>query len=146
MAFQHSKQAQGIIATPRPQSAGAVHAAKFRWTFATALPAGDILELGVLPEFAEIVDYKLVPEGNFAGVTCSGGLMTGEVGSDDAGRATGTELFSAATALNAVAAPDKASAFNIASAAAPRGIGLAFSAQVAADANKKLTLILLYRQ
>lgn len=142
----HSANALGKRATPRPQTAGAVHAAKFRYTFTTALAAAAILELGVLPAYSEIVGYKLIPEGDFGVVTASGGIMTGELGADDAARDAGTELFSAATALSAVANPDKAAAYNVASTDRDRGIGLKFSAQVDADATKKLTLIVLYRQ
>lgn len=142
----HSKHARGTTATPRPQSAGAVHVAKFRHTFTAALAAAAILELGVLPEYADIVGYKLIPEGDFAGVTASGGVMTGELGADDDTRVAGTELFSAATALNAVANPDKAAAYNVAPVARARGIGFNFSGAVAADPTKKLTLILFYTQ
>jgi hypothetical protein len=145
-AITHSRHALGTSATPRPQTAGAVHAAVFKHTFNSALAAAAILELGVLPAFARIVDYKLIPEGNFAGVTASGGIMTGELGADDDARVAGTELFSAATALTAVSRPDKAEAYNVASLGKDRGIGLQFSAQVAADAAKKLTLIVLYAQ
>lgn len=142
----HSKQALGITAVPRPQTAGAVHAAKFRWTFTTALAAGAILELGVLPEFANIVGYKLIPEGDFAGVTCSAGMMNGDLGADSDARDAGVELFSVATALTQTLEGTKAAAFNVTEAAVPRGIGLKFSAAVAADAAKKLCLLLLYRQ
>lgn len=142
----HSKHALGTAATPRPQTAGAVHAVKFRHTFSAALAAAAILELGVLPSYAQIVGYKLIPEGDFGAVTASGGIMTGELGADDDARVAGTELFSAATALNAVAAPDKAAAYNVAPVEAARGIGLQFSGAVAADATKKLTLIVEYTQ
>ena len=142
----HSRAALGTIATPRPQTAGAVHAAKFTHVIGAAIAAGAILELGVLPAFAEIVDYKLVPEGNFGAVTASGGIMTGELGSDDAARDAGTELFSAATALDAVGRPDKAAAYSVKPVDQDRGIGFKFSAAVTADVTKKLTLIVSYRQ
>jgi hypothetical protein len=142
----HSRHASGTVATPRPQTAGAVHVAKFRHTFSSALAAAAILELGVLPAYAHIVDYKLIPEGDFAGVTASGGIMTGELGADDDARDAGTELFSAATALDAVQAPDKAAAYNVAPVEQARGIGLKFSGQVVANAAKKLTLIVTYTQ
>ena len=141
-----SRAAQGSVATPRPQTAGAVHVAKFTHVFSAALAAGAILELGVLPEFAHVVDYKLVPEGDFAAVTASGGIMTGEVGSPDTGRDAGTELFSAATTLDAVKVPAKVNALVLAPVGVPRGIGFKFSGQVVAAAGKKLTLILQYAQ
>jgi len=142
----HSKHAAGILATPRPQSSGAVHAVRFRHTFSVALAAATILELGVLPEYADIVGYTLVPEGDFAGVTFSAGVMTGELGADDNARVQGVELFSAASALTATLFGGKAAAFNVASIPQARGIGLTFSGQVVADASKKLTLILFYKQ
>lgn len=145
-ASVQTKHASGTIATVRPQTAGAVHAVKFRHTFTAALLANTILEMGPLVPYADIVGYRLIPEGNFGAVTVSGGLMTGEAGSSDNTRTVGTELFSAATALNAVAEPNKATAYNIVSTEAARGIGLAFSAQVDADPTKKLTLILFFRQ
>ena len=141
----HTRASLGTVATPRPQTAGAVHAAKFVHVLTAGIAAGAILEMGPLPAFAEIVDYKLVPEGDFGAVTVSGGIMTGELGSDDATRDAGTDLFAAATALNAVARPDKASAYAVKAIDQDRGIGLKFSAAIAADAAKKLTLILLYR-
>ncbi|MCE7797860.1 hypothetical protein LWE61_15010 [Sphingobium sufflavum] len=141
-----SRFALGTRTPPRPQSAGAVHVAKFPYTFTTALPAGAILELGVLPEFAHIVDYKLVPEGAFAGVTCSAGIMTGEVGVQDNARDAGTELFAAGTALDALKDPAKIDALVLSAVATPRGIGLKFSGQVAADPAKKVNLILFYAQ
>ncbi len=142
----HSKHAAGLIMTPRPQSSGAVHAVKFRHSFALALAAGAILELGVLPNYCDIVDYSLIPEGDFAGVTFSAGIMTGELGADDDARVAGTELFAAGTALTQFQAGVRAEAFNITPVALARGIGLQFSGQVVANAAKKLTLILRYRQ
>lgn len=141
----HSKHAAGLIATARPQTAGAVHVAKFRHTFSAALAAGAILELGVLPNYCDIVDYSLVPQGNFAGVTFSAGIMTGELGADDDARVAGTELYAAGTALTQYQAGVKAEAFDIVSTPLSRGIGLQFSGAVAADPTKKLLLILRYR-
>ncbi|MED5545696.1 MAG: hypothetical protein VYD90_10640 [Pseudomonadota bacterium] len=146
MTIVHSRAANGTVNTPRPQTAGAVHAAKFSIAIASALAAGTILELGVLPAFAQVVDYKLVPEGDFGEVTCSGGLMTGELGSDDEARTVGTELFEAGTALDAAASPDLPSAFAIKSIEGDRGIGLEFSGEVAGAPDKRLTLILFYHQ
>ena len=141
----HSKHAAGLIATARPQTAGAVHVAKFRHSFALALAAGAILELGVLPNYCDIVDYSLVPQGNFAGVTFSAGLMSGELGADDDARVVGNELFAAGSALTQYLAGTKPEAFDITSTPLSRGIGLQFSGQVAADPAKKLLLILRYR-
>lgn len=142
----HSRHAAGLVATARPQTAGAVHVAKFRHSFAAALAAGAILELGVLPSYSDIVGYKLVPEGNFAGVTASAGIMNGELGADGDDRDAGVELFAAGTALDVVREGVNPAAFNVAQVAPARGIGLKFSGAVAADANKKLLLILFYRQ
>jgi hypothetical protein len=147
MTIYHTKHANGQVATPRPQTAGAVHAARF--TFANTagiVAASDIWELGVLPPYATIVDYILVPQGAWGAITGTVGLMSGDLGSDDPARTSGAELYAAGTALTAVLRGNVAGAFSIDSVEAPRGLGVKFSADVAADATKKLTLILFYVQ
>lgn len=147
MATVLSAWAKGQRTPARPQSAGAVHAAKFEFDFSTVAytASGNVLELGILPAFADIVDAVLIPEGNFGGVTVSVGLLAGEVG-DTSVRVQGTEIFAAATALTAAVRLSQVGAFKLASTGVDRGIGVTFSGDVAAAANKKLTLLLQYRQ
>ena len=132
--------------TPRPQTAGAVHAAIFTHVFAAAyVAAGNVLEMAALPPYAKPVGYKLIPEGAFGGATLSMGLLAGALG-DDGVRAQGTEFFAAATGLTAAVDGVKPTAFAIGSSPVERGIGVTLSADVAADPAKKLTLILFYTQ
>jgi hypothetical protein len=144
MATIHSRAMKVVAA--RPQSAGAVHAAIFTHSFAEAFTAaGNVLELGYLPSYAKPVGYKLIPEGAYGGATLSMGLLAGAAGEDGV-RAQGTEFLAAATALTAAVEGVKPTAFAIAPSAVERGIGVTLSADVAADAAKKLTLILFYTQ
>lgn len=144
MTIIHSKAASGIV--PRPQTAGAIHFAKFTHVFDAAYTAsGNILELGVLPPYARIADYKIIPEGSFGGVTCSAGIMTGRLG-DDGARSQGTELAAATTALTAAIVGVKPEAFDAASSDVERAIGFTLSGDVSASASKKITLLLQYYQ
>lgn len=144
MAIIHSKAIKTIV--PRPQTAGALHVAHFLHVFDAAYTAaGNVLELGVLPPFAKIAGYKIIPEGAFGGVTFSAGILTGALG-DDGARVQGTELFAAATALTAALEGVKPEAFDFARSDIERGIGLTLSGDVSASAAKKIRLILSYYQ
>lgn len=131
---------------PRPQTAGAVHFAKFTHTFDAAYTAaGNILEMGVLPPYSKIARYMLIPEGAYGGVTASMGVLSGELGAGGA-RAHNAELFSAATALTAAIEGVKPAAFDLERSATERGIGVTLSGDVAANAATKLHLLLFYYQ
>lgn len=144
MATIHSKAIERNV--PRPQTAGALHFAKFTHTFSSAFTAsGNVLEMGVLPPYAKIAAYKFIPEGNFNSETFSAGILAGALG-DDGVRAQGTELLAASTALTAAIDGVKPTAFDAASSDIARGIGVTFSGNVTADAAKKLTLLLTYYQ
>ena len=73
-------------------------------------------------------------------------LLRPWLGADGDDRDAGVELFAAGTALDVVRDGVNPAAVNVAQVAQARGIGLKFSGAVAADANKKLLLILFYRQ
>lgn len=144
MATIHSAAINTIV--PRPQTAGALHFAMFTHVFSEAYTAsGNILELGVLPPFAKIAGYKIIPEGSFGGVTFSAGLMTGVLG-DDGSRSVGTELAAATTALTAAIEGVKPEAFDAASSDIERGIGFVLSGDVTASASKKIRLLLFFYQ
>lgn len=143
MAIIHSTAIEKTV--PRPQTAGAVHFAKFTHIFSAAYTAsGNVLEMGVLPPFAKIAAYKAIPEGSYGGVTFSMGILTGELGADGS-RTQGTELFAASTALTAAVDGVKPTAFEAESSDQERGIGVTLSGDVAAGSNK-LTLLLFYYQ
>ena len=144
MAIIHSKAILGIV--PRPQSAGALHFAKFTHVFDVAYTAaGNILEMGVLPPYAKIAGYKIIPEGAFGGVTFSAGILSGILGADGA-RVQGTELAAAATALTDAIDGVVPAAFDLANSELERGFGLTLSGDVAASAAKKIHLLLQYYQ
>lgn len=138
--------ADGRDTAPRPQTSGAVHVAKFVLNIPTTIVNADVVEIGLLQPFAHIVDAILVPEGAFAGVTCTVGLMTGEGGDPVTPRTVGGQIFAAATALTGTVRNTLADGFNIQPSESTRGIGVDFSADVAGAGGKRLTLILFYVQ
>lgn len=146
MAIIQSDWAKGLKTPARPQTAGAVHTTKFSITVDQNVGTSDIIELGVLPAYAHIVDAVLFTEGTFTGVTASVGIMSGEVGSTDASRTSGTELFNGADLTN-VNRMELASGWLLAPAADKhRSIGLQVSAAVTAATSKKIHLVLSYIQ
>lgn len=151
MATRQTPWADGRETAPRPQTAGAVHAVKFVADFSAggnlgAVADGDVIELGLLQPFADIVDVTLVPEGSFGGATVTVGLMTGTAGDPTSVRTVGGEIFAAGTALTATVRNTLAAGFNIAPVDYPRGIGMLASAAIAAASGKKCTLIVLFKQ
>lgn len=145
MAIVQSLWAKGNQQSKRPQTAGAVHAQLFSYDASAGLLAADILEIGELPPGCQIVDAMVFTEGTFTGITANVGLMSGEYGSTDAARTSGTELYSAAD-LTTFARLVQKSTLLIAPSVAARGIGVKVSADVTAAAGKKIHLMLFYVQ
>jgi hypothetical protein len=150
MALIQSVWAKDQLPIYRPQTAGAVHAQKFFVDLDTlSFAANDILELAMLPPFAELVDFQLVPVGSLGAATVDVGLMSGQPGEltndDGSARTVGTQLFAAAE-LTAILGPQKPDALLIKSIEGERSIGVKFSAAVAAGAGKKFGLILWFVQ
>jgi hypothetical protein len=129
---------------PALYEAGNVTVAYFVADFSTVgLLAADTMEIGVLPAFAKIVDWTIVPE-NMAGVAVDVGIMSGNVGDPDAARTNGTQFF-AAQAITATTVRGAAAAgFNLAPAGVDRGIGIKPGTNIAAGAGKKVTLIVQF--
>ena len=111
--------------------------------FTQPLTTADILELFYLPPNCRITDIRIVTAGTGA-ATMNMGLMSGEVGSDDADRTLGRQFFNAqATPTN----PQTASLAGLAAVAdspVPRSVGVSFSANVAAGAGNRITAIVRY--
>lgn len=150
MAIVQSDFGKGSRIASEPRAAGTVHSQRFVFDFTgQSLAAGDILELGVLPAYCRIVDATLITEGTaFAAATTADiGFMSGTFGdATDATRTSGNEVFAAADAtlrLQRMAKPD---AVLVEPVDYARGIGVKFSAAVAAAATKKVSLILFYHQ
>lgn len=151
MATRQTPWADGRETAPRPQTAGAVHCAKFVAEFNAggnlgAVADGDVIEIGQLQPFATIVDAILVPEGTYTSTTVKAGLMTGTAGDGVSARTCGAEIFAASTALTGTVRNTLAAGFHIAPVGYPRGIGIQFDAAVTAASNKRVTLLVFYIQ
>jgi hypothetical protein len=138
MAIKKSAYTSGMARKQMPQPVAANLPAELliSHAFTEALATTDILELTALPPYCKITGIEMIGEGTGA-TTFTVGFMSGEFGSSDAARTSGTELF------NAVAASAKAEASIVALAAlaptdAARSIGIRASAAVAANAATKL--------
>lgn len=110
--------------------------------FTDGLPAGDILELAAIPPFCKVVMATLQTVGT-AAITITAGTMSGEYGSNDPARTSGTELFNAAVPTTQVDATLVALvAIPVADVA--RSIGIRASAAIPANPATKLHLRLSY--
>lgn len=133
--------------------AGEEVAQMFEFTLpATALAAGDIIELGVLPANNAPSDAILVSDdldsGGAPAIAFDVGIMSGVVGDKDSVRTCGNELFAASNVGQAggVARATAASAFTIAATDNDRSIGVKITTAAQAQiAGAKLRLLLKYR-
>lgn len=132
----------GRLQLPSPYVAKVPATVIIEHTFNESLAAADILELAYLPPYCRILDASLLTVGT-AAVTFDVGLMSGEVGSIDAGRTSGDELFDGVTptAQQNAALADLVA---IQSADVARSIGVIPSGTVAASGATKLYLRLTY--
>lgn len=151
MSIVQSDFARGSRMATEPRAAGTLHVQRFVFDFTgQALAAGDILEIGYLPaNFTRISDAILITEGTAftAATTVDVGFMTGVQGDAlDATRTSGNELFAAADATLRLIRLTKPDAILAEPTELARGIGMKFSAAVAAAATKKVSLILFYHQ
>lgn len=151
MAIIQSDYATGKKETHQSVMAGDVMFTRFQYEFATQLNSADILELGVLPAGCVPVPglSTMITEangGNFTGLTANVGIMSGEVGSTDAGRTLGTEFFAAVDLAAAATNPvvRLQALLNLAPSELNRSIGFQASGNIVALAGKKVTLLLGY--
>lgn len=155
MAIIKSPWIIGTEVTKRPQTTGAIHVTKFVYDFglngSLALAAGDILELGILPSGATLVDATLITEGSFAALTADIGIMTGDVGastnSDGSARTSDNALFAAAPLATTFARLSKPDAVVLKrDKDTETSVGVKVSGAVAKAAGKRIHLILFYYQ
>lgn len=151
MSIVQSEFGSGRRIASEPRAAGTLHVQRFVFDFTgQALAAGDILEIGYLPAgYTRIADATLITEGTgfVAATTVDVGFMTGVQGDAlDATRTSGAEIFAAADATARFLRMVKADSVLAEPSEQARGIGLKFSAAVAAAATKKVSLILYYHQ
>lgn len=128
-----------------PSQAGTVMKAVFTHTFTKPFDASeDILEIGVLPAYAQVVGAELLSTA-FGALTADVGFMDGDVGDDSGARTlAGTELWAAQSINDTADAITTKEALAIAPAEKHRGIGVEVSGDITASASKTLTLVLEY--
>ena len=151
MALIQSPWALGNSPVARPQTAHATHSQLFIVDVpAAGFQVGDILELGVLPPYATVVDAAIVPIGSLGAATVDIGVMSGEVGellnTDGSARTNGNQLFAGAT-ITALTRLTKTDMLVLAATDKPRSIGVTFAgAAVTAGAGKRFGLLLHFAQ
>lgn len=151
MALIQSDWALGRLQVARPQTAHATHSQLFIVDVpAAGFQIGDILELGVLPPYATIIDAEIIPTGSLGAATVDIGVMTGEVGellnADGSARTSGNQLFAAA-AITAALRRTKTDMLVLAQTDYARSIGVTFAgAAVTAGAGKRFGLMLHFTQ
>lgn len=128
-------------------TSGSVVKQEFYYDASNGLLATDIVDFGVLPANAKIVDATLFADASIGAANANIGIMSGDIGSTDATRTVGSEIFSAqslATAHTTLVKLSSVTALNLAPGATDRSIGLQVSANVVAGANKIIRLIVHY--
>lgn len=153
MPLFHSAYVRGALRVPAPQSAGEVVATRFEYTLPTAQNVdGNIIELGILPAHARLVDAILDIDDLDSGtaLVLDVGIMSGKPGEalDEAGnaRTNGDELFDGITTGQAggVVRPTLAKAFRIAPVAYDRSIGVTVVTDSGTAVAGKIGLTVLY--
>lgn len=144
MAIVQSRWGAGQKIAPVSREAGGAVVEQYEIVVTANLASTDIVELGVLPAYHTVVDAVLVTGDLGSGVTIDVGIMSGALGSTDASRTSGNQLFAGA-ANNTVVRMSKADGFRIAPVEADRSIGLKVSGAVTA-ASQRVTLVLTTKQ
>ncbi len=113
--------------------------------------AADKIEVGYIPAGALLVGAELISEAIGAAITANVGLLTnsggGEFGAQDNTSAVGTQILSAASINNTAVKAATIGCINLGrDETKHRAIGLSVSADIAAGAGKRLTLVLEYVQ
>lgn len=104
-SFLKNDWTKGKKPTPVPDQGGVIACETFEYSLAAALALNDIIEIGILPANARIVDGILdcddLDTNGAPAITLDVGIMSGTVGDADTGRTVGTELFAASTVAQA---------------------------------------------
>lgn len=147
MAIKQSPWALFKQTAARPLSSGALVEQEFFYDASAGLLAADIVDLGVLPAMAKIIDAYLYADVSLGTANATVGVMSGDVGSTDAARTNGSQIFSAAaitSAHTALVRMTNPAAPKLAAGSVDRSIGLQVSADIAAGAGKIIRLVLIY--
>lgn len=147
MALVQSDWGLGRKQAPVSREGGGVVVEKFTYTVTSDLAIGDKIELGILPAYHHNVDATLIIDGMGASVTANVGIMSGSVGSPDAARTVGNEMFAAAdVASDSVVRMSKAEGFTLAPANDHRSIGIEIAGAGVTASDQEITLVLQYVQ
>ncbi|MGQ5522923.1 hypothetical protein ACUHMQ_06635 [Chitinimonas sp. PSY-7] len=147
MLYQ-SLAALGRVQTITPSNAGPTCTA-FDYDLKAALATGDVIELGILPAGARILDMTLVTDKLDSNATPTAaldvGLMSGSVGDTD-NRSIGTEFFAADLAGKAGGSSRMSlkSGFTVPKAQTDRSIGVKVNAIATGAATGRITLLVWY--
>lgn len=147
MAIQRSPWALFKQTAARPVTSGAVTKQEFYYDASAGLLAADIVDLGVLPANAKIVDAYIYADASLGTANATVGVLSGDIGSLASDRTLGTEVFNASAVTNAHTAVVRMTlptAPKLAAGASDRSIGLQVSADIVAGAGKIIRLVLLY--
>lgn len=147
MAIIRSAWPKGQKQLPVSGCAGTVVAVRFDVTLTEEVTTNDILEIGGLPIYHQLLDATLVFDAQGADVTGDVGFITGEYGDDEDGdRELSTDLLFDGAALDSTTAVRMSipAAFLFPAATSNRGIGLVPSATIAAG--QRISLIVYYAQ
>lgn len=130
---------------PTAFQAGQVMAAVFTHTFDEAFTAAsDILEIGLLPAGAKLLEATLISGALGSGVTATLSTMDGEAGAKDSGRAAAADIQASIAAHSATTALNVDTLTDFAASDSHRGLGLEFSADITAGVTKTVKLIVKY--
>jgi len=143
MTIIQSEFATGQKQVTVPRESGVIVTERFSVTLAADTLAADIIEIGVLPGGGIPVDAVFISDECGTG-TFNVGIMSGNVGSQDATRTVGAELFSAVADDSVVRATLPAVFGAIAPASDNRSIGVKCSAGITAN-GQVITVLLSYK-
>lgn len=133
------------VDSPVPDRKGETITIVFTHTFTKDVTSADILELAPIFAYGKIVDFQF-ETANIGAINLQIGLMTGEAGSNDAGRSCGSQLINgvaanAATGKSATLAA--IAALQDAIGDTDTSIGLVPAATITAASNKTITVKLV---
>lgn len=145
MTLHMNSTAKRRNSPPRPEQHGTEMVAIFEYTFTTGFTtATDVIEFGLLPAGARVTGATLIGAGLGAN-TADVGTLDGEPGANDDTRALTTDLLFDDESVNDTEGDaTTATCLAIPKSDKHRGIGAHISADIAAGAAKKLTLVLRY--
>ncbi|MBP0484669.1 hypothetical protein [Sagittula salina] len=145
MLHQTPAITSGRETPPNPRNAGMIAAAIYEHAFLAAFTAAsDILEIGPLPFGARMIEAELITGDLGAGVTATLVTLSGNEGEANNARVEALSIQSGIAAHNASIRLATANLLAVTPGKVHRGLGLKFSANIAAGGTKTVKLLLKY--